>query len=320
MKSQHAILITGANGFVGSAVTSYLKSTGGYTVSVAVRALIDGISCPQTVVGEINGATDWAQAVSSQNVVIHLAARVNVTRADVADPYAEYSEVNVKGTMNLARQAADSGVKRFIFVSSIKVNGEATNPNRPFLADDRVNPVEPYGVSKWEAELGLQEIGRDTGMEIVIIRPPLVYGPGVKGNFADLIKLVGCGFPLPLGGVKNKRSLIALDNLVDLVATCINHPNAVNQVFLASDGRDLSTAELLKCIADAMGKPSRLLNLPVSLVAFFAVVIGRKSHAARLLGSLQIDISKTRDLLNWKPPVSVELGVRRCIESIESKF
>ncbi|AEY02316.1 NAD-dependent epimerase/dehydratase [Oceanimonas sp. GK1] len=233
---------------------------------------------------------------------------------EVADPLAEYRKVNVEGTLNLARQAAVAGLKRFIFISSIKVNGEQTLLGKPFTADDAAAPEDAYGMSKWEAEQGLRQLAAETGMEVVIIRPPLVYGPGVKGNFASMIKLVEKGLPLPLGAIHNRRSLVALDNLVDLIITCIDHPGAANQVFLAGDGEDVSTTELLRGVANAAGKPCRLLPVPAGLLQLGATALGKKAVAQRLLGSLQVDISKARNLLGWTPPLSVEQGLKRCFD------
>lgn len=229
-----------------------------------------------------------------------------------ADPLTEFRRVNVEGTLNLARQAAAAGVQRFIFISSIKVNGEETAPGDAFTASDVPAPQDPYGLSKFEAEEGLRSLAQQTGMEVVIIRPPLVYGPSVKGNFASMIKLVQKGLPLPLGAIHNKRSLVGIDNLVDLIIRCIDHPAAANQTFLASDGVDLSTTELLRSVVKAMGKPSRLVPVPASLLQTGAGLLGKKAMAQRLLGSLQVDISKTREVLGWEPPYTVEEGLRRC--------
>jgi nucleoside-diphosphate-sugar epimerase len=270
--------------------------------------------CEAHAVGNFTGDTDWSTALTNQQVVIHAAARAHIMKDEVADPLAEYRRVNVDGTLNLARQAAAAGVKRFIFISSIKVNGEQTPLGQPFTADDTPAPEDAYGMSKWEAEQGLQQLASETGMEVVIIRPPLVYGPGVKGNFASMTKLVAKGLPLPLGAIHNQRSLVALDNLVDLIITCIDHPAAANQVFLAGDGQDLSTTELLRAVARAMGKPSRLIPVPSSLLMLGATLLGKKAVAQRLLGSLQVDIAKARNLLGWEPPVSVEEGLKRCFK------
>lgn len=222
--------------------------------------------------------------------------------------------MNVAGTLNLARQAASAGVERFVFLSSIKVNGEQTRPGQRFNPDDQPVPEDPYGMSKWEAELGLRKVAEESGMEVVIIRPPLVYGPGVKGNFASIQRLVARGLPLPLGAIHNKRSLVALDNLIDLIITCVDHPAAANQVFLVSDGEDLSTSELLRRVGSAMGRPARLLPVPSALIYLGATILGKKAIAQRLLGSLQVDISKARDLLDWDPPISVDEGLRRCLK------
>jgi len=218
----------------------------------------------------------------------------------------------VDGTLNLARQAVDAGVTRFIFISSIKVNGEQTTCGGVYKAEDLPVPEDAYGISKYEAEQGLLQVAANTGLEVVIIRPPLVYGPGVKGNFFSMMRVVKKGFPLPLGAVHNKRSLVALDNLVDLIITCIDHPAAANQVFLAGDGEDLSTTEFLRGVAKAVGVLSRLIPVPAAVLMFGASLLGKKEMAQRLLGSLQVDISKARDLLGWTPPLSVEEGLRRC--------
>jgi len=228
-----------------------------------------------------------------------------------ANPLDEFRRVNVQGTLNLARQAAAAGVRRFVFVSSIKVNGEMTQLGRPFTADDAPAPLDAYGVSKMEAEQGLREIALQTGMEMVIIRPPLVYGPGVKANFAAMMRWLRYGVPLPLGVIHNQRSLVSLENLVDLLVTCITHPAAANQTFLVSDGEDVSTTELLRRMGQAMGKPARLLPVPGSWLKLAAGLVGKGDVAQRLCGSLQVDISKTRELLGWVPPVSLDEGLRR---------
>jgi nucleoside-diphosphate-sugar epimerase len=278
----------------------------------AVRVKPTGDSSRFIAVGEVNGNTDWAEALQGQHVVVHTAARAHIMDDGAIDPLTEFRSVNVAGTLNFARQAARAGVQRFLFISSIKVNGEQTPLGGCFTADDAPAPEDSYGISKWEAEQGLQALAAETGMEVVIIRPPLVYGPGVKGNFASMIKLVEKGLPLPLGAIHNKRSLVALDNLVDLIITCIDHPAAANQVFLAGDGEDLSTTELLRGVARAMGKPSRLIPVPAGLLMAGATMLGKKAMAQRLLGSLQADISKARNLLGWAPPLSVEEGLKRC--------
>jgi len=247
------------------------------------------------------------------DTIIHCAARVHVMSEQALDPFLEFRKVNVHATLSLARQAAAAGVRRFIFISSIKVNGETTVAGGSFYPSDVPAPEDPYAISKLEAERGLMQLAHETGMEVVVIRPPMVYGPGVKGNFASLIKLIAKGLPLPLGAIHNKRSLVAIDNLVDLIIRCIDHPAAANQVFLAGDGEDLSTAELVSSVAEAMGRSVRLIPVPVSLLSLAATLLGKQEVARRLLGSLQVDISKTREVLGWEPPVSVKEGLRRCV-------
>jgi len=310
------ILITGSTGFVGSAVLDNLLKSKQKSlvesVTVALRSKKTVQRCIEFVVGDLMSQTDWRQSLHGQDVVIHTAARAHIMNDEFANPLVEYRKVNVDGTLNLARQAAEAGVERFVFISSIKVNGEQTPLGTCFMADDLPAPEDSYGISKWEAEERLQKISQETGMEVVIIRPPLVYGPDVKGNFASMIKLVDSGLPLPLGAVHNKRSLVALDNLVDLIITCIDHPGAANETFLVSDGEDLSTSQLLQGVAEAMGKPSRLIPVPASLLQFGATLLGKKAVAQRLLGSLQVDISHTQKCLNWAPPLTVKQGLQRC--------
>lgn len=306
------IMLTGANGFVGSKLMTELASDSSTHVVTAVRKGAAGPDC--IAVGNIDGDTDFYVALAEVDVVIHAAARAHIMRDEVADPLAEYRKVNVEGTLNLARQAVAAGVRRFVFLSSIKVNGEATTCGNPFHANDVPSPEDAYGASKLEAEQRLMLMAAESGMEMVIIRPPLVYGRGVKGNFSSMIKLVEKGVPLPLGAIHNKRSLVGIDNLVDLIIRCIDHPAAANQVFLAGDGEDLSTTELLRGVGRAMGKPARLIPVPAGLLQLGATVLGKKAMAQRLLGSLQVDISKTCELLDWKPPYTVEEGLRRCFE------
>jgi nucleoside-diphosphate-sugar epimerase len=308
------LLLTGPTGFLGSRLATVLHYKPDVNFTAVVRRRIEIPAAHIVEVQGLDASTDWSAALSDQKVVIHAAARAHIMKDEVADPLAEYRRVNVDGTLNLARQAAAMGVKRFIFISSIKVNGELTYPGKAFTEEDPAAPEDAYGISKWEAEQGLWQIQRETGMEVVIIRPPLVFGPGVKGNFASMIRLVEKGLPLPLGAIDNQRSLVALDNLVDLIITSIDHPAAANQVFLAGDGEDLSTTELLRGVARAMGKPARLIPVPPSLLMLGATVLGKQAVAQRLLGSLQVDISKARRLLGWQPPVSVEEGLRRCFD------
>ena len=262
-------------------------------------------------IGEINGETDWAEALHDIKTVIHLAARVHFMSDNSANPLYEMHKVNVEGTYNLARQAADSGVQRFIFISSIKVNGESTPLGRPYTTEDRPAPIDPYGISKFEAEDALRQLADESGMEVVIIRPPLVYGPGVKANFYSMMRWLEKGVPLPLGAIHNKRSFVALDNLVDLIITCIDHPAAANQIFLAGDGEDLSTTELLQRLGNALGKPARLLAIPFWVLKAGAMLLGKRDIALRLCDSLQVDISKACDLLGWQPPVSVDDALKK---------
>jgi UDP-glucose 4-epimerase len=227
-----------------------------------------------------------------------------------SDPLAAFRRVNVDGTLALARQAIAAGVKRFVFISSIKVNGEGTPPGRPYSANDTPQPQDPYGTSKLEAETALQALARDTGLEVVIVRPVLVYGPGVKANFLNMMRWLDRGIPLPFGAIDNRRSLVAVENLVDLVVTCIGHEAAANQVFLVSDGEDLSTTGLLRRMGQALGRPARLLPVPAGLLSAGAKALGKGSLSQRLCGSLQVDISKTRDLLGWRPPIDVDTALR----------
>ena len=303
------VLITGGHGFVGQALYERLRTEG----SCPLRVSREALSPDELAVGEIGLTTDWSKAVIDRVAVIHLAARVHVMNDKEADPLTAFRAVNVEGTLNLARQATAAGVKRFVFISSIKVNGESTQSGRAFTEADAPNPQDAYGQSKCEAEQGLRKIAINTGMEVVIIRPPLVYGPGVKANFAALIRAVQRGWPLPLGAVHNQRSLVALDNLVDFIVTCITHPQAANQTFLVSDGHDLSTTELVRGMAQATGVPARLLPLPVWVLQAGASLLGKGDAVQRLCGNLQVDISKARNLLGWVPPVSVKEGLRRAM-------
>jgi nucleoside-diphosphate-sugar epimerase len=265
-------------------------------------------------VGDIGPKTNWQTALAIQpEVVVHLAARVHVMHDTSVDPLSEFRYVNVEGARNLALQAVEAGVKRFVYLSSIKVNGELTQPNSCFTADDSAKPQDPYGISKWEAEQVLHKISVETGLEVVIIRPPLVYGPNAKGNFASIMNWLRLGIPFPFGSIDNRRSLVGLDNLCDLISRCVDHPSAAGQTFMVSDDEDLSTPELLKRTALAMGIKSRLINVPQPLLQFSAGFFGRGDFAQRLFGSLQVDISKTKDILNWEPPLSVDEGLKRAV-------
>jgi nucleoside-diphosphate-sugar epimerase len=307
------LLITGANGFIGRVLCSEALARGA-SVRGVTRAPCDlPVGVDNVVIGRIDRCADWLDVLADCEVVVHLAARVHVMQEAHADPLEEFRRVNVHSTLNLAQQAAASGVRRFVFVSSIKVNGEATQLGRPFNADDKPLPQDYYGISKMEAEQGLREIARQTGMEVVIIRPPLVYGPGVKANFAAMMRWLKRGVPLPLGVIHNKRSLVALDNLVDLLVTCITHPAAANQTFLVSDGEDVSTTELLRRMGQALGCPALLLPVPVGWLKLAAAMVGKQDVAQRLCSNLQVDITKARKLLGWVPPVSLGEGLRRAM-------
>lgn len=306
------ILVTGASGFLGRALIDGLCQRHWPVKAVFRNFLFTHRVNEQIVMGEIDDRTDWSSALGNVQVVVHLAARVHVMRDKAVDPLNEFRKVNVLATVSLARQAAKSGVKRFVFLSSVKVNGEFTENGRPFTADDIPAPADPYGISKLEAEQLLRQVAAETGMELVIIRPPLVYGPGVKANFESMMRWLARGVPLPLAAVtENRRSLVALENLVDLIVTCLNHPAAANQTLLVSDGEDLSTADLLKRTGSALGHPARLFYMPSSVLSFGAFLLNRPGIYHRVCGSLQLDITKTCQLLGWSPPVSVDEGLRR---------
>lgn len=310
------VLITGANGLVGSSLCAALFGRGQKVVA-AVRS-VDSVDIARPgaapiAVGVIDRTTEWKTVVADVNIVIHLAARVHVMHDTANDPLTAFRAVNVAGTLNLARQAAAAGVKRFVFISSVKVNGEGTRKGHAFTEAEPPDPQDAYGQSKDEAERGLRQLAVETGMEVVIIRPPLVYGPGVKANFAALVRAVQRGWPLPLGAVHNQRSLVALDNLVDFIVTCTTHPQAANQTFLVSDGQDLSTAELVRGLARASGHAARLFPVPVWALRAGAALVGQGDAVQRLCGNLQVDISKAHSLLDWHPPVSVDEGLRRAV-------
>jgi UDP-4-keto-D-QuiNAc 4-reductase len=319
------VLITGANGFVGGAtVTAFLDA------GIAVRAGVRNVTrewldrWPKPAVarllepiehGDIGAATDWSNALKDVDCVVHLAARVHVMHDKAAEPLAEFRRINVEGTLSLARQATACGVRRFVFVSSIKVNGERTQPGRPFTPDDRAGPCDPYGVSKHEAEQGLRELERRADLEAVIVRPVLVYGPGVRANFRMMMRVLSLGVPLPLGGLDNRRSLLGVGNLADLLLQCARAEAAAHQTFLASDGEDLSTRELLRRLGALLGHPARLVNVPASMLEGIAWLLRRGDLAQRICGTLQVDSSKARALLGWVPPFSVDQELRRTVES-----
>ncbi|QQZ29921.1 SDR family oxidoreductase [Thiothrix subterranea] len=309
------ILLTGSTGFIGSSLTQHLHQKG-YPIIAAIRQISDAFSpgIQQVSVSDLLPSTNWTSAINKVDTIIHLAARAHILKDQATAPLAAFRETNTYATLNLAQQAANAGVRRFIFISSIGVNGNQTYA-KPFTADDLPTPAEPYAISKHEAEIGLRQIATETGMEVVIIRPPLVYGANAPGNFGQLIKTVTRGIPLPLGNIRNQRSLVALPNLIDLITTCIDHPAAANQIFLVSDGEDLSTTELLQRLSHALGKPARLLPIPQSWLETALTLVGKRAIAQRLCGNLQVDISKTRDLLGWTPPVSVDEALRQTAQA-----
>ncbi|MDA7656718.1 SDR family oxidoreductase [bacterium] len=336
------VLVTGPSGFVGRKVCQRLLAD-----EINVRGawrktspLADG--CESDVVGDINGTTDWSNALTGIDAVVHLAARVHVMDDTAADPMAAFREVNVDGTVRLAEEAAKAGVKRFLFISSIKVNGEATlqssdrrsedgsqtsevrskrrrtenqelsteNSSAAFCERDQPDPQDPYGQSKYEAEVALRKIEASTGMEVVVLRPPLLYGPGVKANFLKLIQLVDKGIPFPFGGIKNKRSLLSLTNFSDIISKCVTDPRAGGQTFTVCDGDDVSSGELVERLAKALGKAPRLVPVPEWLMKLAGKLTGKSAQVQRLCNSLQVDLSHARKILDWKPPLTMdeELG------------
>ncbi|MBW2597766.1 MAG: SDR family oxidoreductase [Deltaproteobacteria bacterium] len=299
------ILITGATGFIGRQLCDRLMSEG-RQVRRAARdtSQIEDAS----VVGDIGRETSWRKALAGVDTVVHLAARVNISQEKSAKPLAEFRKVNTEGTLALARQATQASVKRFVYISSIGVNGNQNT--QPFNEQDTPSPAEPYAVSKLEAEQGLHELAVETNMEMVIIRPPLVYGFNATGSFGSLVRWIKKGIPLPLGAIHNRRNLVGLDNLVDFMVTCIDHPDAANHTFLVADGEDLSTTDLLRRVGRALDKPVRLVPVPLGLLKLGAALLGKQAMVQKLCGSLQVDISKAREVLGWTPPVSVDEGLR----------
>jgi len=302
------VMVTGANGFVGSALCDRLAEEGIPVVGAVRerRPRNPGVAPIEWIeVGAINRHTRWTAALENVEVVVHLAARVHVMQETAHDPLEQFRLVNTLGTEALARQAAAAGVKRFVYVSTIKVNGERTAGD-VFRPDDQPKPEDPYSRSKWEAEQVLQDVSAQTGMEIVVVRPPLVYGPRVKGNFLSMLRVVQRGIPLPLARCRNRRSLIGLSNLADLLTTCVVHPEASGKIWLASDGEDLSTPDLLQRVAKALGRKSRLVPFPVTWLHWASILAGRSSIYGRLCESLQVDSSHLRHHLQWTPPMTVD--------------
>lgn len=305
------VLVTGATGFVGAALCDTLAASG---VEVVPAARSKSGLPHEVVVGNLDTSTDWRPALTGCDAVVHLAARVHVMNEAVQDPLALYRATNTEATLNLARQATQAGVKRFVFISTIKVNGEGRDA--PYRETDVPAPEDAYAISKWEAEQGLQRIAADTGLEVVILRPPLVYGPGVKANFLRLIRMVQRGWPLPLGAIRNRRSLLFLGNLVDAIRLCVEHPAAAGQTFLLDDGEPVSTPELIRAVARAMGRPAHLLAVPVGVLELAGALLGKRAAVARLAGSLYVDSSLLRSRLGWTPPFSTAAGLAATVAAM----
>ena len=313
------VLVTGATGFIGRPLCEKLVLDG-FSVRGSVWIAEPSNSLPAGVqsalLESIGPDTDWSEALTEIDTVIHLAARVHVMDETSGDPLAAYRQVNVEGTECLARQAAAKGVQRLVFLSSVKVLGEETDV--PYSEQNLPGPQDPYGVSKLEAENILQQIAEETGLEVVIIRPPLVYGPGVKANFRKLLGMIQRGLPLPFAGINNRRSLIYLGNLIDVIITCATHPKAAGNTFMVSDGEDISTPELIRRIAHALGVSARLFPVPLSLMRLAGKLVGRSAAVNRLTGSLTVDSSKIRRELGWEPPFTMEEGLRETAEWFKS--
>ncbi len=311
------ILITGATGMVGQALVAHLTQKPHVIIRAALRKDVGYFpsQVEKAITGDLcSNTTLWKEALRGVDAVIHAAARVHHMRDRADDPSKEFCHVNAQGTRRLAEYAASSGVRRFIFLSSIKVNGEETQTGSSFTPHDIPNPHDPYGVSKWYAEQALADMAHKAGMAYTIIRPPLIYGPGVKGNFASLMHWIGKGIPLPFGAIHhNRRSLVALDNLIDLIITCLHHPGAVNETFLVSDNEDLSTTDLLHRTAYAMKVRARLIPLPNSFLRAAATILGKAPMYQKLCSSLQVDIEKTQRALGWSPPITIDEGLHRAV-------
>lgn len=311
---KYQVVVTGANGFIGHELCCQLWARGYRVLAVARNASRENAQA--VALGDIGPATDWANVLDGAECVIHCAARAHVLQETATDPLAAFRAVNVDGTRRLAEQAAAMGVSRLVFLSSIGVLGNNTNNRQPFTGLDVPAPIGPYAVSKLEAEQVLREIAASSDLEVVMVRPPLVYGPGVRGNFLRLIQLVARGIPLPFGSVDNRRSLVALDNLVEVLVRCVEHASAADRTFLVSDGEDLSTPELIRRIAGAMGTAPRMVSVPPKALSVGARLVGRSVELARLTGSLQVDIDYTCRTLNWSPCLTVDQGLRRAVAGV----
>jgi len=305
------VLVTGATGFVASQLLQQLVDDSVFPLRAAVRNKVETLPAEVSLyqVGDIEASTGWREALLGSKIVVHTAVRAHIMTDSAKNPLAEFRRVNVEGTLNLAHQAIKAGVKRFIFISSIKVNGEGAS-NRTYRFDDLAAPEDDYGLSKWEAEQGLKALCSGSPMELVVIRPPLIYGPGVKGNLALLCKVIDKGFPLPLGSIRNQRDMLSLNNLIDLIKTCIDHPKAAGQVFLCSDNESVSTPQLIKMMAEARSKPVHLWGVPLAPLKLFAGLSGKQAMFHRLTSDFRIDIQHTMNTLDWKPPFTVEQSMQ----------
>jgi nucleoside-diphosphate-sugar epimerase len=321
IEKSSAIFMTGASGFVGTALIQRL-SRDNVRLTAGVLAGEDARHLPAEVervtVEPLSDSSDYSTALQYSDIVIHLAARVHIMQDTAEDPLLEFRKVNSHGTERLARQAANAGVRRFVFISTIKVHGEETAV--PYREDSPFAPLDPYGISKVEAEAALQRVAAETGLEVVVVRSPLVYGPGVKANFLQLMSIVSRGVPLPFLSIRNKRSLVFVENLVDALATCATHSDAAGQAFLVSDGEDVSTPELIRAVASALGRPSRLLPFASGLMRIAGKMFGKSAAVERLLGSLQVDCSKIRKELGWTPPHTVKQGLEKTAEWFKRQF
>ena len=306
------VLVTGASGFIGHALVPRLIKAGHEVVTSSRHANSGPIGTTVHPIADLGPDTDWSEALFEVEAVIHLAARVHIMTDKAQDPLADNRRINTEGTRKLAKDAATAGVRHFIFMSTIKVNGESSGL-KPFCAHDLPAPKDPYAIAKLEAEEALKELSNRTKMEIVIIRSPLIYGEGVKGNFLRLLELSNKGIPLPLLNIKNTRSLVGIDNLIDLISCCIDHPKAASQTFLVSDNENISTTELIKKIKIAMGKSLRLFPIPLILFKPLGHLIGKSSEVNRLFSSLTINISHTCNQLNWKPKFSLDYGLKKTV-------
>lgn len=304
-------ILTGGSGFLGSAILHELIKK--KIDVIQISRLENKASSKVIYIDAIDGETGYGLKDYKFDVVIHCAARAHIMNDTCNEQLAEYRKVNTEGTLNLARQSVLAGAKRFIFISSIKVNGESTSGRAIYSSTDEPAPQDPYGISKAEAEVGLLQIAKETGLEVVIIRPTLVYGAGVKGNFLNLLKLSSSNFPLPFGAIRNARSMVYLGNLVGLITTCIDHPNAAGKVFLASDGDDVTLSRLVCMIRKAMGKPALLLPVPAFIFKLLGCLIGKAAVVDRLVGNLQVDNRDAKHYLSWQPPYSVEYGIKATV-------